>query len=388
MTEQSQSSTGSAKPPIVVFSHLRWDFVWQRPQQILSRLARDRAVYFIEEPIFQDDAGVAPDDARMEVRDDGGITVARPVCKDPGPSEGWRLEQMYARLVAEFIRDQKIAGFTAWFYSPMFMPSLERIQPSLVVYDAMDELSLFKGAPPELLPRERALLERADVVFTGGVSLGKAKAQVHANVHALPSGVDAQHYAQALSADLSVPEDLAALPTPRIGFFGVIDERIDLELLAGAATQRPQWTFAMLGPVVKIDPADLPRPGNIHYLGQKQYKELPAYVKGFDVCMMPFAINDATKFISPTKTLEYMAAHKPIVSTPVADVVGSYAEAVAIAKNADEFVAGVERALAETSDAREQRIARERDTLARNSWDAIAARMDERMEEARRKRTT
>jgi UDP-galactopyranose mutase len=391
MTDQNTSSGAasaaqpSSKRPIVVFSHLRWDFVWQRPQQILSRLARDRKVYFIEEPIFQDDAPLPPDGVRLDVREDDGITVARPICKDPGPGEGWRLEQMYTRLVAEFVEQQGIRDFTAWFYSPMFMPSLERIQPSMIVYDAMDELSLFKGAPPELLPRERALLRRADVVFTGGVSLGKAKAQVHQNVHALPSGVDAQHYAQALSPDLNIPHDLEGVPAPRIGFFGVIDERLDLDLLAKAAALRPRWSFVMLGPVVKIDPAELPRPANIHYLGQKQYKDLPAYVKGFDVCMMPFALNDATKFISPTKTLEYMAAHKPIVSTPVADVVGSYAEAVAIAKDAEEFVAAIDRALAETPDARERRIKRERGILARSSWDAIAARMDERMEEARKK---
>ena len=383
----TEQNPAAQRPPIVVFSHLRWDFVWQRPQQLLSRFARNRRIYFIEEPIFKDDAGTAPDEAQMEVLDSDGITVARPICKDPGPGEGWRLEQMYARLVEEFIRDQGIANFTAWFYSPMFTPSLERIEPSLIVYDAMDELSLFKGAPPELLPRERHLLEIADVVFTGGVSLGRSKAQVHDNVHAFPSGVDAQHYAQALSPDLNVPHDLEGVPAPRIGFFGVIDERIDLQLLEQAAAQRPDWSFVMLGPVVKIDPADLPRPDNIHYLGQKQYKELPGYVKGFDVCMMPFALNDATKFISPTKTLEYMAAHRPIVSTPVADVVGSYAEAVAICRTADEWVAAIDRALAETPAQREARVKREREILARNSWDSIAANMDQKMVEAEKKKS-
>jgi UDP-galactopyranose mutase len=382
-TEQQQSGQ---RPPIVVFSHLRWDFVWQRPQQLHSRFQRDRRVYFIEEPIFRDDAGLAPDEATLEVMDSDGITVVRPHCKPTGPDEGWRLEQMYARLVAEFVEQQGLTDFTAWFYSPMFMPSLERVKPSLIVYDAMDELSLFKGAPPELLPRERRLLEIADVVFTGGVSLGRAKAQVHNNVHAFPSGVDAQHYGQALSPDLNVPQDLEGVPTPRIGFFGVIDERLDLDLLGKAAEMRPDLSFVMLGPVVKIDPAELPRPSNIHYLGQKQYKDLPAYVKGFDVCMMPFALNDATKFISPTKTLEYMAAHRPIVSTPVADVVGSYSEAVAICRTPEEWVAAIDRALAETPEQREARIKREKDVLARNSWDQIAANMDQKMAEAEAKK--
>lgn len=381
MTSETPS-TAKRRPPIVVFSHLRWDFVWQRPQQLLSRLAKDRSIYFIEEPIFSDNAPLPPEGAHMEERHEAGITVAHPVCRDPGPGEGWRLEQMYAHLVAGFVEQHKITGFTAWFYSPMFMPSLERIQPSLIVYDAMDELSLFKGAPPELLPREHALLERADVVFTGGVSLGKAKAKLHANVHALPSGVDAQHYAQALAPGVSLPDDLASTPTPRAGYFGVIDERLDVALIGRAAELRPNVSFVMLGPIVKIDPAELPRSANLHYLGSKQYKDLPAYVSGFDVCMMPFALNDATKFISPTKTLEYMAAHKPIVSTPVADVVGSYAEAVAICATPEEFVVAIDRALAETPEQRERRAAREKEILARNSWDTIAARMDEKMREA------
>jgi UDP-galactopyranose mutase len=368
---------------IVCFSHLRWDFVWQRPQQLLSRLARNRRVFFVEEPLFRDDSGEAPDGARLEAREADGVTVCQPVCLDPGPGGESRLDTMYARLAAELVEQQGLRDYTAWFYTPMLLPALERLEPALVVYDAMDELSLFKGAPPALLPRERELLKRADVVFTGGVSLGRAKAQVHANVHAFPSGVDAGHYAQALDPGTAVPHDLAALPRPRIGFFGVIDERLDLDLLCGVAEQRPQWQLAMLGPVVKIDPAELPRLPNIHYLGQKQYKDLPGYVKGFDVCMMPFALNEATRFISPTKTLEYMAAHKPIVSTPVADVVGSYRDAVAIAPDAARFVAAVEQALAETEGQRTQRIARERAVLARSSWDAIAAGMDQKMDQAR-----
>ena len=375
-------STAQRRPPLVVFSHLRWDFVWQRPQQLLSRLACDRDVFFVEEPIFRDDAGAAPVDARLEVRDSDGVTILQPLCKDPGPGEGQRLDQMYAQLVSEFVRERGITGFTAWFYTPMLFPAIDHVQPQLVVYDAMDELSLFKGAPPELLPRERALLERADVVFTGGVSLGKAKAKLHANVHALPSGVDAQHYAQALSPGMRRPDDVANIPTPRVGYFGVIDERLDLALIGRAAELRPEVSFVMLGPVVKIDPAELPRLANVHYLGSKQYKDLPAYVSGFDVCMMPFALNDATRFISPTKTLEYMAAHKPIVSTPVADVVGSYAEAVAICTTPEEFVAAIDQALAETPEQREKRVAREEEILARNSWDTIAARMDEKMRQA------
>jgi glycosyltransferase involved in cell wall biosynthesis len=373
--------TGS--PPLLVFCHLRWDFVWQRPQQLMSRFARDRKVFFIEEPLFPPGVTAPPSGAHFERRESDGVAVLQPICGDPGPGGGPQLDEMYARLSRELVQQEGLRDYTAWFYTPMLFPAMQGLDPSLVVYDAMDELSLFKGAPPELLPRERELLKRADVVFTGGVSLGKAKAAHHGNVHAFPSGVDAAHYAQALAEETKVPPDLDALPRPRIGFFGVIDERTDLELLRRSSELRPQYQFVMLGPVVKIDPAELPRVENLHYLGQKQYRELPGYVKGFDVCMMPFALNDATKFISPTKTLEYMAAHKPIVSTPVADVVGSYAEAVAICRTAEEFVAAIDRALAETPQQREDRITREKQILERNSWDAIAERMDQRMREAR-----
>jgi UDP-galactopyranose mutase len=246
----------------------------------------------------------------------------------------------------------------------------------------MDELSLFKGAPLELLPREESLLAMSDVVFTGGVSLGKAKARRHDNVYAFPSGVDVAHYRNALKPETSVPDDLVSLPEPRLGFFGVIDERIDLDLLDALAAARPETQIVLLGPVVKIDPADLPRRPNLHYLGQKHYRDLPAYVKGFDVCLMPFALNEATRFISPTKTLEYMAAHKPIVSTPVADVVGQYREAVQIAGEVNAFSTAIDNALGETDEQRQKRIAGERRILARSTWEAIVSRMDDRMREA------
>jgi UDP-galactopyranose mutase len=376
----------AAPPPLICFSHLRWDFVWQRPQQLLSRFARNRKVFFVEEPLFRDDAGEAPDAAVFERYESDGVTVCQPICRDPGTSGGPLLDAMYVQLASALVKAEAVEDYTVWFYTPMLFPAIEQLEPGLVVYDAMDELSLFKGAPPELLPRERQLLDRADVVFTGGVSLGRAKAKLHPNVHAFPSGVDAQHYAQALNPEIEIPDDLTGLPSPRVGFFGVIDERLDIGLLARAAMLRPSQQYVLLGPVLKIDPNELPRPSNIHYLGKKAYAQLPSYLAGFDVCMMPFALNDATKFISPTKTLEYMAAHKPIVSTPVPDVVGSYKDAVAIAGTAEEFVSAVDSALEESAEARHSRIERERAILARNSWDSIAERMDEKMAEARARR--
>jgi UDP-galactopyranose mutase len=201
-------AASEGRPPIIVFCHLRWDFVWQRPQQLMSRFARDRSVYFVEEPLFREDAGDAPEGARLSRNESDGVTVCQPACRDPGPGGGAKLDAMYGRLAAELVESERLRDYTAWFYTPMLLPALERLSPALVVYDAMDELSLFKGAHADLLPRERQLLARADLVFTGGVSLGKAKAQLHTNVHPFPSGVDVTHYAQALSASTPIPADL------------------------------------------------------------------------------------------------------------------------------------------------------------------------------------
>jgi UDP-galactopyranose mutase len=237
----------------------------------------------------------------------------------------------------------------------------------------MDELSGFAGAPAELRALETELLRRADVVFTGGQSLYEAKRHTHANIHAFPSSVDVEHFAQARRI-ASDPEDQAPLPRPRLGFFGVIDERMDLELLAGVADARPSWQIVMLGPVVKIDPASLPRRSNIHYLGAKTYQQLPYYIAGWDVALLPFARNEATRYISPTKTPEYLAAGKPVVSTSIRDVIRPYAHKglARIADTVDGFVDACEAALIEDATAR----LRDADVFLRQtSWDGTWARM-------------
>jgi len=373
-------------PPILCFSHLRWDFVWQRPQHLMSRFARDRRVYFIEEPIFEADAGVAPDGAvlRLDRAPTGappasptnGVTVVRPVCRDPGPGGGPELDRVYARLIAELVEADDLTDPVAWFYTPMLLPGIDLLGDVKVVYDAMDELTLFRFAPDGLAGREEQLLRRAAVTFAGGASLGEAKARRHPRVRTFPSGVDADHYRLALDPLLPLPADLHSLPEPRVGYIGVIDERIDYELLREVATRRPAISWVMVGPVVKVSPDELPVVPNVAYLGQKTYAELPAYVRGFATCMMPFALNDATKFISPTKTLEYMAAHRPIVSTGVTDVVRLYGDVVRVAPDAEAFVAQVDEALAESREARAARALREQSHLARNSWEKIALGMD------------
>jgi len=283
---------------------------------------------------------------------------------------------MYALLLKQLVASENIGRYVLWFYTPMLLPAIRELSPEAIVYDAMDELSLFRFAPPELVSRERELLSRAQVVFAGGRSLGEAKSQLHPKVFTLPSGVEIDHFRKALDLDTTIPPDLDEIPGPRVGYFGVIDERLDLELLGQVSKLRPDVAWIMIGPVLKIEETDLPRNANIHYLGSKKYAELPSYVRGLDVCMMPFALNDATRFISPTKTLEYMAAHRVIVSTPVTDVVKSYGDVVSIGSTAAEFALLVDRALAETETDRQARIVREQSVLKRNTWDAIARTMD------------
>jgi UDP-galactopyranose mutase len=356
------SSTSGHSIPLVVFCHLRWKFVFQRPQHIMWRMAQHRPVYFVEEPIASEDGQVAWEFDRPAAN----ITVCR--ARTPAAEPGFvncQLEFLEP-LLDQLIADEHLEKSVAWVYSPMATPLLKRLRPQAIVYDCMDELSAFLNAPRELLDRERDLLQLADLVFTGGRSLYRAKCDRHPHVCCFPSSVDAKHFAQAKSREIEA-DDQHPLPHPRLGYFGVIDERIDLELLAGIADRRPDWQLVMVGPVVKIDPATLPQRPNIRYVGQVAYERLPNYLAGWDVCLLPFARNDATRFISPTKTLEYMAAERPIVSTPITDVAEPYGSFVYLAETIDDFVRACETALAAGSEERERRFAEMRRVLAGTS---------------------
>lgn len=376
-TREHQPTSGgaSARPLLLCFSHLRWDFVFQRPQHLMSRFARDYRVIFWEEPML--DATGEPS-LGLTICAKSGVTVAVPHLD---PADAALHPHQLSRLLDELVATHP-GKLVRWYYTPMMLPFSRHLDAACTVYDCMDELANFKFAPPELLPLESELMGVADLVFTGGYSLYEAKRGRHPNVHAFPSSVDVPHFAKARRAQAD-PADQAALPRPRLGFYGVIDERMDLELLAAAATARPDWTFVMVGPVVKISPDELPRNPNIAWIGGRDYGELPAYLSGWDVAMMPFAINEATRFISPTKTPEYLAAGRPVVSTPIRDVVRHYGEldAVQIASNAGDFVAACERALALPHDNREW--LRPVDALLSTmSWDEKAASMQALIAEA------
>ena len=362
----SHGSAPAARPPerplLVCFSHLRWDFVFQRPQHLMSRFARTHDVHVWEEPMFH----AAPAAPRVEARQVApNLTVATPHL-----IEGMAEEAVEAALCA--LLDEHLGTDrpdVAWYYTPMMLPFSRHLEPACTVYDCMDELANFRFAPPRLLELESELFERADLVFTGGYSLYEAKRSRHPSVHPFPSSVDIAHFAQARATPPSNER-------PTLGFYGVLDERFDIDLLGAIADNRPEWRFVMVGPIVKISPDELPKRENIVYPGPATYEQLPGLLAQWDVALMPFAINDATRFISPTKTPEYLAAGKPVVSTPVRDVIRHYGrlQGVKIAATPEEFVAGCESAL-QLAESDGDWLAEVDQALSVMSWETTQARM-------------
>jgi len=355
--------------PIVTFSHLRWNSVFQRPHHIMTRLAERREVLFVEEPVTN---GAV---AGLEIMRVGPrLRVVQPHLPVDGPGFGPRQERILTAQLARFLEREGWDRFAAWLYTPMAVSLAKSLDPCAIVYDCMDELSQFQHAPAELRQCERELFECADAVFTGGPSLHRAKERLHPYVHCFPSSVDVKHFASANS----IPDarDQARLPRPRLGFFGVLDERMDLDILRHVAEERPDWSIVLVGPVAKIERSALPWGANLRYMGQRPYHDLPGYLAGWDVCIMPFALNEATRFISPTKVLEYMAADRPIVSTSIGDVAEPYGDIVFLGDGPEGFLQACDRALAQTDDERAARRARAQAVLAGTSWDATVDGMD------------
>jgi glycosyltransferase involved in cell wall biosynthesis len=352
---------------IICFCHLRWNFVYQRPQHLMSRLAKHFRVYYIEEPFF--DAYESYLDYRQEQQNLWVVVPHLP----PGLTEH-EASEVINDLVDDLPSMSEQKSIIAWYYTPMAYDPKTAFDAELVIYDCMDELSAFRFAPASLKLKEKQLMERADLVFTGGYSLYEAKKSNHLNIHLFPSSIHIAHFEMARTLSTQM-DDQKLIGYPRIGFFGVIDERMDIVLLNDLAIKRPDWHFVMIGPIVKIDPDTLPRHNNIYYLGQKTYNELPNYIAHWDVAMMPFVINESTRFISPTKTPEYLAAGKPVVSTPVHDVIRSYGESgfVYFGSTADQFIEAIGRALSIADKSKWLKAVDE--LLSANSWDLTCEKM-------------
>jgi len=378
MSNKTNAFTSSVLPPgetdLVCFSHLRWDFVYQRPQHLLSRCAKERRVFFVEEPVYGNCS------MRLEVREaDPGVHVVVPHLPDGLRSE-IAINAVMKEMTRQFFTEQGINEYVFWYYTPMALRFTDQFNPVASVYDCMDELSAFKGADSKLPALEKQLFSQVDLVFTGGQSLYEVKRNQHSNVYAFPSSIDASHFGKARKT-VPDPADQAHIPHPRLGFFGVIDERFDIELLDEVAAKRPDWNFVIIGPVVKIDPDTLPKHSNIHYLGGKKYSELPDYLAGWDVALLLFARNESTRFISPTKTPEYLAAGKPVISTSIKDVVRPYGEMklVEITDTADEFIAAAEKIL--SSSDRSEWLKRVDAFLENISWDKTWSQMSDLIDE-------
>ena len=359
---------------LIVFSHLRWDFVYQRPQHLLSRLARHWQVIVVEEPL--------PGEEELQefiVAD--GVSVLRASLPAGGGGFADELMDSMAEMLSGYLESRNVTRYGVWFYTPMALPLLRGLDPEVIIYDCMDELSGFRNAPAQLVPRENTLLKISNLVFTGGPSLYDAKRDRNPDTHCFPSSVDAPHFRRAASPGLAGAW-FDAIPGPRLGFYGVIDERLDIELVAALARARADWHICLVGPVVKIDPQSLPQAPNLHYFPQQPYEELPHSLAAWDVCLLPFALNESTRFISPTKTLEYMCAGKPVVSTAIADVSRLYADGVSVARDHAQFVTACIAALQESPAEAAARRQRQATLVEATSWDRTAESMAAFLERA------
>ena len=364
-------------PDLVCFAHLHWDFVWQRPQHLLSRFAQHGRVFYVEDAFYHNDDLIEP---HVEIKNrDNGVKVVVVHLPQRLRHDENAADQAQFEVLSHYFNEQGVTNYVFWYYTPMALGKSRQFTPKLTVYDCMDELAAFKFAPPELKKRELELFTKADLVFTGGHTLYESKREQHPDAHPFPSSIDKAHFGQA-RGPLAEPADQAGIAHPRIGFFGVVDERLDIELLRELSVNHPEWQFVIIGPVVKIDPAILPRTSNVHYLGGKDYKELPSYLKGWDVATLLFADNESTKFISPTKTPEYLAAGNPVVSTPIRDVVRPYGDLnlVQVADNAADFAKAISKALTQREDADWRK--RTDDYLATISWDQTWQQMVDLMQ--------
>ncbi|RYF90186.1 MAG: glycosyltransferase family 1 protein, partial [Chitinophagaceae bacterium] len=361
MLNTQTPNTLPAPADLLCFSHLNWDFVFQRPQHIMTRLAKTYTVYFIEEPTWHHH----PD--TYEIVNDRSVNVVK---FRMSKSVEIPLQIRQRLLLDKLMKDRSIKKHLAWYYTPMAMEFSHHLQSDLTIYDCMDELSAFKFAPPTLKQNESLLLKKAGLVFTGGHSLYEAKKRSHHNIYPFPSSIDKAHFLQPRNG-MPQPEDQQNIPAKRIGFYGVIDERFDIRLVAEVAAQRPDWQLVLIGPVVKIEESELPRLGNIHYLGGKTYDELPVYLSGWDIAFIPFEKNESTKYISPTKTPEYLAAGKPVISSSITDVVNPYAvkNLVHIADNSTDFIKAAEKIFAATPAEHSSWLERTDEFLSAISWD-------------------
>ena len=375
--ERRASSIDPETFSLIVHCHLCWDWVWQRPQQFLSRLSEHHKILFVE--TVGPDPNLAAPYARFRNADGfPNITLLRLQFPTGQWGDGEFVDRERRRLVQQALKSELVAGQfenpVQWFYDPMAVTAFGgQMNESATVYDCMDELSKFKGAPPAIVEREQQLLALADVVFTGGRKMFESKSRFNDNCHFYGCGVDVAHFGKAREQSTPLPADVAQLQKPILGYFGVVDERMDYELVAKLADANPKWSVVIIGPAIKVDPAQFPQRPNLHWLGGREYKELPAYCKAFDVCLMPFAMNEHTEFINPTKSLEYMATGHVVVSSAVPDVISNFGSVVKVTQSHGEFIELCRQAAVEPD---QKAIERGMKMASENSWESIVNKLE------------
>jgi len=297
-----------------------------------------------------------------------------PVLPLPGVAAAERLNRVVLAVwLRRLCRRLGLDRPLLWTFLPNVNWLLGRLNERMVIYHCVDEYSEFSGVPKDVIVRmEQDLIRRADIVFTSAEKLCDERRQVNPRTYFIPHGVDVAHFSRALDPAIEVPEEIRRLAKPVIGFFGLLADWVDLDMIGALARARPQWSFALVGKV-QTDLGAVARLPNVHRLGQQPYTALPAYCRGFDVGLIPFRMNELTLRVNPLKLREYLAAGLPVVSTPLPEVV-RYNGLVHIAVNEAGFLRAIDAALKERSPEQDRRRV---EAMRGESWEARVSEMSD-----------
>jgi glycosyltransferase involved in cell wall biosynthesis len=392
---------------IVCLSSQCWDGgMWTNKQHIMSRLGKKHDVYYVDfdqrpvgRALWQAVRGEVPRRpvrsilSRPRVRRRDGVTLLDFYAsrmaerfRHGSPMRVFGQFDLRLRLLGRFLEERGIERPILWVYHPGYGAEVARIPHALLVYDCVDEYTAFpefREAKAWIAERERALCHRADVVFTTAPSLYESKRALNPeHTHLVHNVGDAEHFNRALDPDLAVPDDIAHLTGPVIGFVGAVsDYKLNADWILRLAKARPHFSIVLVGPTGVGDPttdvSHLMETPNVHLLGHRGYATLPAYLKGFDVAVIPYRINDYTRGVFPIKFFEFLASGRPVVISPL-PALESFYDRVLVARTADEFVARCDAALDDREEARTARI----ELAARHSW---AERIRQLMEHIERR---
>ena len=338
-----------------------WDADPTSKHQVMRVLARKNQVLWVESIGLRRPGASAGDASRIlkKIRK----FVRGPVCVVPNlhvvtplviPFHDMKgVPTFNAWFLAHYIRRQAsrlgMKDFQLWTFLPTTAPMIRYLKPQKVIYYCVDEWSAFSFLNGRLMEQMEAdLIKQSDVVITSAEKLYASKRHLHPKTYLVPHGVDSEHFGKACLPGTIVPKELEGLPIPIIGFWGLIHEWIDIDLIYHVASQRPQWSFVLIGKV-GVDCSSLKKLSNVHLLGVRSYDTLPAFAKGFAVGIMPFKINRLTENVNPIKLREYLAAGLSVVSTPLPEA-RAYRGVVRFGANVDEFVEALDLAVRDTSE--------------------------------------